>query len=149
MPAPGALLSGSLRLSVAALRGFTRFVSQLPAHELAGMDARSTMEAGFVDFLHHEVAGVLRAAVLLMAAISITEQGGDQDRAAELCDLAFLNATDAADHLALSGVLIAPDISAAPGYRGREILEAVEEARAALAPEDIDTLSRFRLRDLR
>jgi hypothetical protein len=132
---------------VAALQRFTRFISRLPSEELARMDVPTTLQDGFVDFLHGEPAGVLRAAVLLMAAMSIADQGGDPERAAELCDLAFLNATDAADHLALAGIVVAPEMGAAE--RGLEILDAVEEARATLAPEDIVTLSSARLRDLR
>jgi hypothetical protein len=84
-----------------------------------------------------------------MAAISIADQGGDPERAAELCDLAFLNAAHAVDHLAPAGWAIAPDLRAVPDDRGREILATVEEARAALGAEDIDVISRARVHDLR
>jgi hypothetical protein len=87
-----------------ALQGFTKIVSQVPAAAFADMDAHATAaEPGFVSFLHQDVAGIFRAAVLLMAAISIADQGGDPERAAELCDLAFLNAAHAVDHLAPAG----------------------------------------------
>ena len=144
--------SGSKRSAdwvVRALQGFTRVVSQAPRDELAAMDAHSMADPGFVAFLREDAAGILRAAVLLMAAMSISDQGGDPERAAELCDLAFLNAAHAVDRLASVGFAIAPDPRVTPSDRGREILATVEEARAALATEDIDTISRARLRDLR
>ena len=134
---------------VHAIQGFTKFVSHLPVEEMEGLDAKSTQERGFVDFLGSEPAGVFRAAVLLMAAISIADQGGDAERAAELCDLAFLNAAEGVDHLARAGILIASDVEGDAGSRGREILQAVEEARALLTADDVNALSQARLRDLR
>ena len=144
--------AGSKRSADWVVRAFQRFAalaSQASPQELTAMGAHNTAEAAFVEFLHQDAAGILRAIVLLVAAMSIADQGGDPERAAELCDLAFLDAAYAVDYLAAAGLAIAPELHAQPGIRGRAILEAVDEARAALGAEDIDTLSRFRLDDLR
>ena len=144
--------AGSKRSADWVVRAFQRFAAraaEASPQELAAVEAHSAAEAAFVEFLHRDAAGVLRAIVLLVAAMSIADQGGDPERAAELCDLAFLDAARAVAYLAPAGLAIASESLSTPGNRGRAILETVDEARAALGAEDIDALSRFRLHDLR
>jgi hypothetical protein len=149
LPDPGSRRSADW--VVGALQGFIRLVAQVPPEEFsAALDAEHIAEAVSIDALKDDAAGILRGFTLLMAAMSIADRGGDPQRAAELSDLAFLDTSRAVDRLAATGIRIAaPSLNAAPGSPGREILALVEEARAALTVDDIEGLSRARLRDLR
>jgi hypothetical protein len=85
--------------------------------------------------------------VLLMAAMMIADEGGDVERAAELSDLAFLNTSRSIDYLARADLGF--DLESVNRKGGQQVLEAFGEARALLGADDLDALSRIRLRDLR
>jgi hypothetical protein len=66
-----------------------------------------------------------------------------------LADRAFLEASRGVDHLARLGLSVELEAETPSVNRGSRVLECVEEARAALAPEDVAVLFQARLRELR
>lgn len=144
--------AGARRSARWAMRTFVGFLQViLVATEIrdAGLDPSLPEQPDLAEAFKDDAAGVVRAVVLLMAAISIAEQDGDKERAAELADLAFLEASRGVDYLARLGLSVAVEPEGPSAQRGRRVLECVEEARAALAPEDVAVLVQARLRELR
>jgi hypothetical protein len=144
--------AGARRSARWAMRTFVGFLQViLVASEIrdAGLDPSLPAQSDLAEAFKDDAAGVVRAVVLLMAAISIAEQDGDKERAAELADLAFLEASRGVDYLARLGISVALEPEGPSDQRGRRVLECVEEARAALGPGDVAVLVQARLRELR
>jgi hypothetical protein len=99
------------------------------------------------ELANHEAGWLFEGMILLMAAMLIADEAGSPERAAELCDLAFLRTSRALDYLARGGLEF--DLSEIDRKAGAGVLEAFDEARRALSGEDIDVLSSARLRQLR
>ena len=132
-----------------SLRSFFKLFSQVPESELAAAGTQGFAEAEFAEAMRDDAAGILRGLVLTMAAMSIVDQSGDAERAAELCDLAFLETSHGVDSLAGAGLTFLPEPDSSPAESRRQILETVEDARTALTAEDLDSLAGARFRDLR
>lgn len=132
-----------------SLRSFFKLFSQIPKDELAAVGAQAVADAEFAEALRDDAAGILRGTVLMMAAMSVVDQAGDGERAAELCDLAFLEASHGVDSLAGAGLPFLPEPDPSSAESRRQILDAVEDVRAALTVDDLDSLSSARFRDLR
>jgi hypothetical protein len=147
LPDPGARRSA--RWAVRAFVGFLEAMPLSPEIQKASLDPGLLAQPDLAEAFKDDAAGVIRAVVLLMAAVSIAERNGDKERAAELADRAFLEASRGVDHLARRGLSIELEAEATPAKPGSRILECVEEARAALSSEDVTVLVRGRLRELR
>jgi hypothetical protein len=132
-----------------SLQSFFKLFSQIPTNELAAVGTQAVGDAEFAEALRNDDAGILRGMVLIMAAMSIVDQAGDGEWAAELCDLAFLEASHGVDSLAGAGLPFLPEPDSSSAESRRQILETVEDARTALTAEDLDSLSGARFRDLR
>ena len=145
LPDPGARRSA--RWAVQALVGLLEAFPLSPEIRHADLDPGLLAQPDLAEVFKNDAAGIIRAVVLLMAAVSLAEIDGDRDRAAELADRAFLEASRGVDHLARLGLV--QDLKASSAKPGCPVLECVEEARAALAPEDLTVLVQARLRELR
>ena len=146
---PDAGARRSARWAMRAFMGFLKAILLVPEIRGAGLDPSLLAQPDLAEAFKDDAAGVVRAAVLLMAAISLAEQDGDKERAAELTDLAFLEASRGVDHLGRLGLPVEVEPEGSSAQRGRRILECVEEARAALEPGDVSVLVQARLRELR
>lgn len=132
-----------------SLRSFFKLFSQIPKDQLAAVGTQAVVETAFAEALRDDAAGILRGMVLIVAAISIVDQAGDAERAAELCDLAFLEVSHGVDSLVGAGLSFLPEADQPSAESRRQILEAAEDVRTALTAEDLDSLSSARFRDLR
>lgn len=132
-----------------SLRAYFKVFSQIPKNELAAVGFQAVADVEFAEVLRDDAAGILRGMVLTMAAMTIVDQAGDAERAEELCDLAFLEASHGVDSLAGAGLTFLPEPDPSSAESRRQILETVEDARTVLTSEDIDSLSSARFRDLR
>jgi hypothetical protein len=115
--------------------------------ELAEIDIGEATKKASAELAQHEAGWLFSGMTLLMAAMLIADDGGDIARAAELADLAFLNTSRAIDYLSRVGPEL--DVGALGRVDSRQVVEIFDEAREALAADDLDELSRHRLRDLR
>jgi hypothetical protein len=144
--------SGARRSARWAMRAFLGFLEAIPlGPEIreASLDPGLLAQPDLAEAFKDDAAGVIRAVVLLMAAVSIAERDGDKERAADLADRAFLEASRGVDHLARLGLSVELEAEVTPARPGCRVLECVEEARAALAPEDVAVLVQARLHELR
>lgn len=98
---------------------------------------------------HPIMRALLRAQVLLLAALLAPAEPSDPDLDAELVAAAYLESCIPLDLLARHGVVIDPHADESPAERGRRTLRAAEAARAVLTEEDLEILASARLRDLR
>lgn len=147
LPDPGARRSA--RWAMRAFVGFLEAIPLGPEIQAASLDPGLLTKPELAEVFKDDAAGVIRAVVLLMAAISLAERDGDKERAAELADRAFLEASRGVDHLARLGLSVELGLETPSANRGSRVLECVEEARAALASEDVAVLLQARLRELR
>ena len=147
LPDPGARRSA--RWAMRAFVGFLEAMPLGPEIQEASLDPGLLAQPDLAEAFKDDATGVIRAVVLLMAAVSLSERDGDKERAAELADRAFLEASRGVDHLARLGLSVELEAEAPSVNRGSRVLECVEEARAALAPEDVTVLVQARLRELR
>ena len=147
LPDPGARRSA--RWAMRAFVGFLEAIPLGPEIRKATLDPGLLAQPDLATAFKDDAAGVIRAVVLLMAAVSIAERDGDKGRAADLADRAFLEASRGVDHLARLGLSVELEAEAMSAKPGCRVLECVEEARAALAPEDVTVLVQARLRELR
>ena len=92
---------------------------------------------------------LLRAQVLLLAAILAPPKPSDPELDAELVAAAYLESCIPLDVLARHGVVIDPHADESPMERGRRTLRAAEAARAVLTEDDLEVLASARMRDLR
>jgi hypothetical protein len=146
--------SGARRSAGWAMRAFLGVLEAVllsPEIREASLHPDPLAHVDLSEAFKDDAAGVLRAVVLLMAAVSIAEHDGDKERAAELADRAFLEASRGVDRMASLGLSmeLKPEAGSSPSERGRRVLECVEEARAILTSEDVTVLSQARLRELR
>jgi len=123
-------------------------LSHIPHSELVAATSKPIAEADLAMLREDDAIGLFNGLVLIMAAFSIVDQAGDRERAAELCDLAFLETSRGVDSFAAAGVKMTDDVRPAL-ERGAEILRIVEDARISLTPDDLETLAVGRLHDLR
>jgi hypothetical protein len=146
---PDAGARRSARWAMRAFVGVLQAILRVPGIREASLDPSLLAQPDLAEAFKDDAAGVVRAGVLLMAAISIAEQDGDKGRAAEFADLAFLEASRGVDHMARFGLSVELEPEGPSAHRGRGVLECVEEARAALEPGDVAVLVQARLRELR
>jgi hypothetical protein len=139
----------SARWAMRAFVGVLQAILLVPEIRGASLDPSLLAQSDLAEAFKDDAAGVVRAVVLLMAAISIAEQDGDKERAAELADLASLEVSRGVDHLARLGLSVELEPEGPSDQRGCRVLECVEEAMAALEPGDVAALVQARLRELR
>jgi hypothetical protein len=144
--------AGSRRSAQWSMRAYMAFLNVL-ANDPEVRTAATTPEAlpqwALTEAFQDDAGGLVRAIVLLMAAMSIAERKGDRERAAELADTAYLEASRGVDRLVQMGAPLAMDGEDSPATRGQRILACVQEAREKLTPEDVAVLAKARLRELR
>lgn len=152
LPTLRAYLASPAALDAAewALRVVVGFMKWAFTYGAASIDAAVKLGPEAYDqALMSEAGSIIRAQVLVTALLDAADKQVPQQRAVELAEAAYREATHATVALSKEGVHIHPFIDETPAERGARAIRYASRVRDALSDEDVRTLVGARLGPLR